>query len=71
MIGEAFVGLSAGLMYRIVTTVQVEILPLQGGSLVALDSLGPEFVYHDWYCDSRATPIGNRKRLALHSLCLH
>ena len=40
MIGEVFVGLSVGLIFSLVTTVLVEILPQHGGSLVALNSLG-------------------------------
>ena len=40
MIGEVFVGLSVGLVFSLVTTVLVEILPQQSASLVALNSLG-------------------------------
>ena len=40
MIGEVFVGLSVGLIFSLVTTVLVEILPQQSASLVALNSLG-------------------------------
>lgn len=40
MIGEVFVGLSVGLIFSLVTTVLVEILPQQSSSLVALNSLG-------------------------------
>ena len=43
MIGEVLIGLSAGLIFSLVTTVLVEILPQRGASLVALNSLGRNF----------------------------
>lgn len=40
MLGEFFIGLSAGLIFSLVTTVLVELIPSQSGMLVALNSLG-------------------------------
>jgi predicted MFS family arabinose efflux permease len=40
MVAEVFVGASAGLIFSLVTTVMVELLPRRSASLVALNSLG-------------------------------
>lgn len=39
MLGQLFVGLSAGLIFTLVTTVLVELIPQRSASLVALNSL--------------------------------
>ena len=40
MLGELFVGVGGGLIFSLVTTVCVELLPERSASLVALNSLG-------------------------------
>lgn len=39
MLGHLFIGLSAGLIFTLVTTVVVELIPQRSASLVALNSL--------------------------------